>query len=83
MREEQQSLSSVQTVSVRQLLQDRTVRWQVLSVVVINVGMQLSGIDAVSTPASWAAGQGRAWLDRADSPEWGWMELGFLSPTAA
>uniref|UniRef100_A0A7M4F333 Solute carrier family 2, facilitated glucose transporter member 9-like n=1 Tax=Crocodylus porosus TaxID=8502 RepID=A0A7M4F333_CROPO len=47
MREEQRSLSSVQTVSVRQLLQDRSVRWQVLSVVVINVGMQLSGIDAI------------------------------------
>uniref|UniRef100_A0A669PRU0 Solute carrier family 2, facilitated glucose transporter member 5 n=1 Tax=Phasianus colchicus TaxID=9054 RepID=A0A669PRU0_PHACC len=47
MKEEQQSLSSVQTVSVRQLLQDRSVRWQTLSVVVVNVGMQLSGIDAI------------------------------------
>lgn len=49
MQEEQRSLSSVETVSVWQLLLDHTVRWQVLSVVVINIGMQLSGIDAVST----------------------------------
>uniref|UniRef100_A0A8C3SPC5 Solute carrier family 2, facilitated glucose transporter member 5 n=1 Tax=Chelydra serpentina TaxID=8475 RepID=A0A8C3SPC5_CHESE len=48
MREEQRSLSSVETVSVWQLLRDRAVRWQTLSVVVINAGMQLSGIDAVS-----------------------------------
>lgn len=48
MQEEQRSLSSVETVSVWALLFDRTVRWQVLSVVVINIGMQLSGIDAVS-----------------------------------
>lgn len=47
MQEEQRSLSSVETVSVWQLLLDQTVRWQVLSVVVINIGMQLSGIDAV------------------------------------
>lgn len=49
MQEEQRSLSSVATLSVWQLLLDRTVRWQVLSVMVINIGMQLSGIDAVST----------------------------------
>lgn len=48
MQEEQRSLSSVATLSVWRLLHDDTVRWQVLSVVVINVGMQLSGIDAVS-----------------------------------
>lgn len=54
MKEEQQSLSSVQTVSVRQLLQDGSVRWQTLSVAVVNVGMQLSGIDAVSPgPEAW------------------------------
>uniref|UniRef100_A0A8C2UDE3 Solute carrier family 2, facilitated glucose transporter member 5 n=1 Tax=Coturnix japonica TaxID=93934 RepID=A0A8C2UDE3_COTJA len=47
MKEEQQSLSSVQTVSVWQLLQERSVRWQTLSVAVVNVGMQLSGIDAI------------------------------------
>uniref|UniRef100_A0A8B9S550 Solute carrier family 2, facilitated glucose transporter member 5 n=1 Tax=Apteryx owenii TaxID=8824 RepID=A0A8B9S550_APTOW len=47
MREEQWSLSSVETVSVWQLLQDRSVRWQTLSVVVVNAGMQLSGIDAI------------------------------------
>ncbi|MCJ8730522.1 hypothetical protein PDJAM_G00185570 [Pangasius djambal] len=47
MQEEQRSLFSVETVSVWQLLLDPTVRWQVLSVVVINIGMQLSGIDAV------------------------------------
>lgn len=49
MQEEQRSLSSVATLSVWNLLLDDTVRWQVLSVVVINIGMQLSGIDAVRT----------------------------------
>ncbi|MEQ2188530.1 hypothetical protein GOODEAATRI_016024 [Goodea atripinnis] len=49
MQDEQRSLSSVETLSVWNLLQDDSVRWQVLSVVVINIGMQLSGIDAVST----------------------------------
>lgn len=52
MQEEQRSLSSVETVSVWQLILDHTVRWQVLSVVVINIGMQLSGIDAVRS-TSW------------------------------
>ncbi|XP_076136518.1 solute carrier family 2 member 15b [Alosa pseudoharengus] len=47
MQEEQRSLSSVQTLSVLELLQDRTVRWQVLTVMVVNAGMQLSGIDAI------------------------------------
>uniref|UniRef100_A0A8C5G756 Solute carrier family 2, facilitated glucose transporter member 9-like n=1 Tax=Gouania willdenowi TaxID=441366 RepID=A0A8C5G756_GOUWI len=47
MQEEQRSLSSVETLSVLKLVQDHTVRWQVLSVVVINIGMQLSGIDAI------------------------------------
>ncbi|XP_071379911.1 solute carrier family 2, facilitated glucose transporter member 5-like [Centroberyx affinis] len=47
MQEEQRSLSSVDTMSVWRLLLDDTVRWQVLSVAVINVGMQLSGIDAI------------------------------------
>ncbi|NXY49613.1 GTR9 protein, partial [Ceuthmochares aereus] len=47
MKEEQRSLSSVEMVSVWQLLQDRSVRWQTLSVVVLNAGMQLSGIDAI------------------------------------
>lgn len=47
MKAEQQSLSSVETVSVWQLLWDRSVHWQTLSVVVVNAGMQLSGIDAV------------------------------------
>ncbi|NXD75439.1 GTR9 protein, partial [Halcyon senegalensis] len=47
MKEEQRSLSSMEMVSVWQLLQDRSVRWQTLSVVVVNAGMQLSGIDAI------------------------------------
>ncbi|NWI06779.1 GTR9 protein, partial [Tichodroma muraria] len=47
MREEQRSLSSMEMVSVWQLLRDRSVRWQTLSVVVVNAGMQLSGIDAI------------------------------------
>ncbi|XP_061693855.1 solute carrier family 2, facilitated glucose transporter member 9-like isoform X2 [Syngnathoides biaculeatus] len=49
MQEEQRSLSSVKTLSVWNLLLDDSVRWQVLSVVIINVGMQLSGIDACFT----------------------------------
>lgn len=49
MQEEQRSLSSQETLSVWKLLLDDKVRWQVLSVVIINVGMQLSGIDAVRT----------------------------------
>lgn len=52
MKEEQQSLSSMEMVSVWQLLRDRSVRWQTLSVVVVNAGMQLSGIDAVSPAGS-------------------------------
>ncbi|XP_071236331.1 solute carrier family 2 member 15a isoform X1 [Salvelinus alpinus] len=47
MQEEQRSLSSVETVSVWRLILDPLVRWQLLSVVVINIGMQLSGIDAL------------------------------------
>ncbi|KAM4033907.1 solute carrier family 2, facilitated glucose transporter member 9-like isoform 2-T2 [Anomaloglossus baeobatrachus] len=47
MQEEQQSLTSVETVSVCQLLMDPTLFWQILSVIVINMGMQLSGIDAI------------------------------------
>ncbi|XP_075872790.1 solute carrier family 2 member 15a [Nelusetta ayraudi] len=47
MQEEQRSLSSLETLSVWRLLMDDSVRWQVLSVVVINIGMQLSGIDAI------------------------------------
>lgn len=48
MQEEQRSLSSIQTISVRGLLMDRSVRWQVITIAVVNIGMQLSGIDAVS-----------------------------------
>ncbi|XP_031418211.1 solute carrier family 2 member 15b isoform X2 [Clupea harengus] len=47
MQEEQRSLCSVQTLSVLELLRDRSVRWQVLTVMVVNAGMQLSGIDAI------------------------------------
>ncbi|KAK5866497.1 hypothetical protein PBY51_020685 [Eleginops maclovinus] len=47
MQEEQRSLSSVQTISVLGLLRDRCVRWQVITIVVLNIGMQLSGIDAI------------------------------------
>uniref|UniRef100_A0A8C0G8V8 Major facilitator superfamily (MFS) profile domain-containing protein n=1 Tax=Chelonoidis abingdonii TaxID=106734 RepID=A0A8C0G8V8_CHEAB len=56
MWEERRSLSSLETISIWQLLRDGSVRWQTLSVVVINMGMQLSGIDAVS-----AASAGRVW----------------------
>lgn len=48
MQEEQRSLSTLETLSVWKLARDDAVRWQVLSVVVINIGMQLSSIDAVS-----------------------------------
>nr|XP_057930494.1 solute carrier family 2 member 15b [Doryrhamphus excisus] len=47
MQEEQRSLSSIQTLSVCSLLMDRCVRWQLITVIVVNVGMQLSGIDAI------------------------------------
>ncbi|XP_028264390.1 solute carrier family 2 member 15b [Parambassis ranga] len=47
MQEEQRSLSSVQTLTVRGLLMDRCVRWQVITIIVVNIGMQLSGIDAI------------------------------------
>uniref|UniRef100_A0A8C0GFP1 Major facilitator superfamily (MFS) profile domain-containing protein n=1 Tax=Chelonoidis abingdonii TaxID=106734 RepID=A0A8C0GFP1_CHEAB len=47
MWEERRSLSSLETISIWQLLRDGSVRWQTLSVVVINMGMQLSGIDAI------------------------------------
>lgn len=49
MQEEQRSLSCIETLSVWALLTDRRVRWQVLTIVVVNIGMQLSGIDAVRT----------------------------------
>ncbi|NXQ71806.1 GTR9 protein, partial [Quiscalus mexicanus] len=47
MQEEQRSLSSVEMASVWQLLRERSLRWQTLSVAVLNAGMQLSGIDAI------------------------------------
>ncbi len=47
MQEEQRSLSSIQTISVHGLLMDHSVRWQVITIAVVNIGMQLSGIDAV------------------------------------
>jgi len=47
MQEEQRSLSSMDTVSVLQLIRDPSVRWQLVTVIVVNAGMQLSGIDAV------------------------------------
>ncbi|XP_048053102.1 solute carrier family 2 member 15b [Megalobrama amblycephala] len=47
MQEEQRSLSSMETVSVLQLFRDPSVRWQVVTVIVVNAGMQLSGIDAI------------------------------------
>lgn len=59
MKEEQRSLSSMEMVSVWQLLRDRSVRWQTLSVAVVSAGMQLSGIDAVS-PVVLTPGHGCA-----------------------
>ncbi|XP_055014254.1 solute carrier family 2, facilitated glucose transporter member 5-like [Boleophthalmus pectinirostris] len=47
MQEEQRSLTSIETISVRGLLKDRSVRWQVITILVVNIGMQLSGIDAI------------------------------------
>ncbi|XP_030634798.1 solute carrier family 2 member 15b [Chanos chanos] len=47
MQEEQRFLSSVPTLSVLQLFRDPSVRWQLLTVMVVNAGMQLSGIDAI------------------------------------
>ncbi|XP_068178059.1 solute carrier family 2 member 15b [Antennarius striatus] len=47
MEEEQRSLSSISTISVCRLLKDPCVRWQVITIAVVNIGMQLSGIDAI------------------------------------
>ncbi|XP_067909504.1 solute carrier family 2 member 15b isoform X4 [Heterodontus francisci] len=47
MQEEQRSLASLETISVFQLIADRSVRSQLTSIIVINIGMQLSGIDAI------------------------------------
>ncbi|CAL1601938.1 unnamed protein product [Knipowitschia caucasica] len=47
MQEEQRSLTSSETVTVWGLLKDRCVRWQVITIIVVNIGMQLSGIDAI------------------------------------
>ncbi|XP_038677592.1 solute carrier family 2, facilitated glucose transporter member 5-like isoform X2 [Scyliorhinus canicula] len=47
MQEEQRSLASLETISVFQLIADRSVRWQLTTVIVISMAMQLSGIDAV------------------------------------
>lgn len=47
MEEEQRTMTSVETVSVLQLFKDLSVRWQLITIIVVNVGMQLSGIDAV------------------------------------
>uniref|UniRef100_A0A4W3GMY1 Major facilitator superfamily (MFS) profile domain-containing protein n=1 Tax=Callorhinchus milii TaxID=7868 RepID=A0A4W3GMY1_CALMI len=46
MQQEQQSLASLDSVSVCRLFADRSVRWQLISVIVVSTGMQLSGIDA-------------------------------------
>lgn len=54
MQEELRSLSSIQTVSVCGLLTDRCVRWQLITIAVVNIGMQLSGIDAVSVFLSFS-----------------------------
>lgn len=62
MKEEQQSLSSMEMVSVWQLLWDRSVRWQTVSVAVVNAGMQLSGIDAVSPAVSSPRDLALQWL---------------------
>lgn len=47
MEEEQRTMISVETVSVLQLFKDLSVRWQLITIIVVNAGMQLSGIDAV------------------------------------
>nr|XP_055073094.1 solute carrier family 2, facilitated glucose transporter member 9-like [Misgurnus anguillicaudatus] len=47
MQEEQRTLTSVKTVSVLQLFKDSSVRWQLITIIVVNAGMQLSGIDAI------------------------------------
>ncbi|XP_032808381.1 solute carrier family 2, facilitated glucose transporter member 5-like isoform X1 [Petromyzon marinus] len=47
MRSEQESLLGVRCVSTWGLLHDRSHQWQLLSVAVINLGMQLSAIDAI------------------------------------
>ncbi|KAA0722259.1 Solute carrier family 2, facilitated glucose transporter member 9 [Triplophysa tibetana] len=47
MEEEQRTMTSAETVSVLQLFKDLSVRWQLITIIVVNAGMQLSGIDAI------------------------------------
>lgn len=49
MRLEAQSERAEGQLSVFKLLSLRSLRWQLLSIVIINMGQQLSGVNAVST----------------------------------
>lgn len=48
MLQEKVALQKVRSRSVLELLMDRTVRWQLLTIVVVFITLQLCGINAVS-----------------------------------
>lgn len=48
MLQEKVALQKVRSRSVLELLLDRTVRWQLLTIVVVFITLQLCGINAVS-----------------------------------
>lgn len=48
MRLEDQSEKAEGRLSVLKLLSQRSLRWQLISIIVMNMGQQLSGVNAVS-----------------------------------
>ena len=50
MRLEDQSEQAEGSLSVFSLLSQRSLRWQLISIIVLNMGQQLSGVNAVSVP---------------------------------
>ncbi|NP_001159589.1 solute carrier family 2 member 9, like 1 isoform X1 [Danio rerio] len=48
MSEEQAVIGEKQNMSVLDLLRDKSVRWQVISLLVLNIGIQFSGISAIT-----------------------------------
>lgn len=52
MRLEEQSEKAEGRLSVLNLLSQRSLRWQLMSIIVMNMGQQLSGVNAVRPP-SW------------------------------
>lgn len=48
-QKELEALNGEKRKKVLELFADRTIRWQLISVIIANMGQQLSGINAVST----------------------------------